>query len=613
MPDDNLPPIDDRWSAAVSKVQAYLEDLSGCEAISDELLERYRRWNYHSGWSIPVDFSDGIRRDLLVLINDDFPYAPPRIAIPDSPDVLTWPHLEEAGFLCILGSDAAASSEDPAAVVRYLLGEACELVEECISGANADDFRTEFLSYWGRLVDKNAVDYLSLLEPTGPSRTISIWHGKNKRIVGENPNGLMTWLQRWGVRKEEDQDYKLYDGALVWLPNALSPEEYPDTSAGVRDIVQIYSPQALPILDDLAAKGKGSLEIIFGSPTPHGACFAAVSVPPPQSVVAPNRRSDPLTKGFRPGRVPKRLLSRRFFNATRTVTKARMERADHYWIHGRDQDKKQKHLRKAHVAILGCGSLGGPLARLLAQAGVGNLLLIDPEIMDWPNVSRHELGVQSVKQAKAAELAIEIENAFPHLGDISSKRARVGPHERDLLSELASYDLVISTMGNWAAENFLNDYQSDGDGFPPILYGWTEPNAAAAHAVFVPGNDACLRCGTNDIGHPILSVTEWPNGGDVLQEPACGATFTPYGPTDLCWAHALLSESVVELLTDTLETTAYNRVWIGSRERIEAAGGAWASSWITEMGDPGKGGMTIERPWPASRNCPVCARGARAA
>lgn len=613
MPDDNVPTLDDYWHAAVSKIQAHLEGLPGCEPISDRVMERHRRWNYRMGWSIPVDFSDGIRRNLLVLIADDFPYVPPRIALADSPDVLTWPHLEEDGFLCILGPDAAASSEDPAAVVKYLLGEAYQLVENCISGANADDFRTEFLSYWGRSVDKSAIDYLTVLDPTGPSRYISVCHGKNKRIVGENQDCLITWLQRRGARKRKDEEYKLYDGMLVWLPKALAPKEYPNTGADVRSIVQTYSPQALPILDNLAATGKGPLEIIFGSPTPHGACFAAVSVPPPRCVIALNRKSDPLTKGFRPGRVPKALLSRRFFNAARTVTKARVERADHYWVHGRDQDTRQEDLRKAHVAVLGCGSLGGPLARLLARAGVGNLLLIDSESMDWPNVSRHELGAPSVKRSKAAELAIEIEKAFPHLGDISSKQKHVGPQDKDLLSDLASYDLVISTMGNWAAENFLNDYQSHRDGFPPILYGWTEPNAAAAHAVFIPGVAACLRCGTNNKGHPILSVTEWPNGGDILQAPACGATFTPYGPTELCWAHALLSETVVDLLTASHQTTAYHRVWIGAQRRIEAAGGTWAASWIAEMGDPGQGSMTVERPWPVSDSCPVCTRRTRVA
>ena len=91
------------------------------------------------------------------------------------------------------------------------------------------------------------------------------------------------------------------------------------------------------------------------------------------------------------------------------MTKATVERADHLWIHGRDQDLRQEHLRQARVAILGCGSVGGPLVRLLAQAGVGNFLLVDPGTMDWPNVGRHEMGADSVSRFKAPELARLIE------------------------------------------------------------------------------------------------------------------------------------------------------------------------------------------------------------
>lgn len=613
MPDEDPDSLDDPWSAAVGKIDHLLTNLPDCGRIPAELSERYQRWNYRLGWLVPMDFSDGTRRDLFVLITDDFPYTPPRIALAEPPDILTWPHLEEDGFLCILPTDAAISNEDPVGVVRCLLTEAHQLIEKNIRGTNVEDFRSEFLSYWNRAADNTALDCFSVLEPQGPSRRISIWRGKNKRIVGENPESLTRWLQRWGAKKGKGQDYKLYDGALVWLPEPLLPKEYPNTGADVRTIVQTDSPLALPIIDDLTAAATGTLEVILGSFTPHGACFAAVSVPSPHRVIAPNRKSDPLTKGFRPGHVPKKLLAKRFFTGARKVTKARVERSDHHWIHGRDQDARQQYLRKAHIAILGCGSLGGPLARLLGQAGIGNLLLVDPDTMDWPNVSRHELGVASVNRYKATELTKEIEKALPHLGDISARHVRVGQNAKELMNELASYDLIVSTMGSWAAESFLNNTQRYRDDYPPILYGWVEPNAGAAHAVYVPREGACFRCGTNDKGRPYLTVTEWPNNRGTLQAPACGAIFTPYGPAELCWAHALLTESVVDILTRDSKTTAYHRVWIGSYDRIEAAGGAWSADWIAEMGNPGTGGMTVERQWPASSSCPVCARSSRAA
>ena len=132
------------------------------------------------------------------------------------------------------------------------------------------------------------------------------------------------------------------------------------------------------------------------------------------------------------------------------------------------------------------------------------------------------------------------------------------------------------------------------------------------HALLISRNGACLRCGTNDKGRPHLEVTDWTNGGGSLQAPACGAQFTPYGPAELCWAHALLSEAAVDALTGQASAGCH-RIWIGAYSRIEAAGGIWAADWITEMGDPGAGGMTVERRWSISKSCPACMRRGRAA
>ena len=576
------------------------------------VLDRYRKRGYGRGWFVHVSFSDGVTRELHVVVDDDFPYTPPRVAVADGPGILTWPHLEADGFLCILSFDAAVSSENAVGVVEYILGEACRLIEDSITRSDIEDFRYEFVSYWDLAVDKGVPKFISLLEPQEPGRRICVWRGSLVRVAGESPQDLQRWLRRWGAKKGKRRDYTFFDGTLIWLPEPLLPEEYPVTALDVRVLARERSPKAVSVLEGLAASGSDEIDVILGAHTPNGACFAAVGLRAPRQTIPSKRKEDLLVRGFRPGHVPRGLLINRYLSGSTKVTRVGIERADHRWIHGRDQDPRQERLRHARVAILGCGSIGSPLARLLAQAGVGNLLLVDPDTMDWPNVGRHELGAASVNRAKAPELAREIEKAYPHLGEISWRRERVGPKARKLIDEMASFDLIVSTMGNWAGENFLNDIQQESDDYPAILYGWLEPNAAAAHAVFVPGGGACLRCGVNDKGQPILKVTEWPPGGDDLQAPACGARFTPYGPSELCWAHALLAEASVDALMGDLSSASHH-IWIGSRSRIEAAGGTWCAEWVIKMGDPKNGGITVSRPWPASGSCPVCIRRVRVA
>ena len=603
----------DRRSPATVQVDRFIAGIVGAGRLPAHALDRYRSRRFCMGWRVPVVFSDGTRHELHVLADKGFPYTPVRIAVADPPDVLAWPHLEAEGFLCILPTDASVSGEDPAGVVKYFLGQACSLIDDSIHGRNIEDFRREFLSYWDLSADTGARKYVSLLEPSGPSRHVFIWRGQGKRIIGESQEVMRRWLERQGAGKNKVQDYEFHESVLIWLPEPLVPAEYPTTTADVRALLaRNRSPESEKALEDLAASEPDEIDVFLGAPTPNGACFAAVTVRPPRGTGAWNRGINQRTKGFRPGRMPRKLLIERYLSGATKVVKASVKRADHLWIHGRDQDPQQVRLRKTCVAILGCGSVGASLARLLAKAGIGNLLLVDPGVMDWPNTGRHELGAQSVGRPKAPELAREIEKAYPHLCSVTWRRVRVGSDGHDhFTDELARCSLVVSTMGNWAAESYLNDLQQRADDFPPVLYGWLEPNAAAAHALLIPRGAACLRCGMTDKGRPHIVVTDWPAGGDGLQIPACGALFTPYGPAELCWAHALLSETAVDVLIDP-PSTSRHRIWIGFRRRIELQGGTWAASWVEEMGDPGIGGLTMEREWPASGSCPVCARRAYA-
>ena len=427
-----------------------------------------------------------------------------------------------------------------------------------------------------------------------------------RRIVSESPEALQRWLETAGrERRTTAGVHKIYDGVLIWLPEPLVPAKSirarHQTCARWR---HAQSPEAMKLLEEIAALGADEIDVVLGARTPSGTCFAAVTV---RHAGTARHRGNALEKGFRPGHVPRKLMVDRYLSGGTKVTKATVARADHLWIHGRDRDPRQEYLCRARVAVLGCGSVGATLARLLAQAGLGNLLLVDPDAMDWPNVGRHELGAGSVGCSKSQELAREIEEAYPHLGEVTYQKTRVGVDAQSLMGELASYDLIVSTMGSWAAESYLNDTQQMANGFPPVLYGWVEPNAAAAHALLISCNNACLRCGTNDTGRPHLKVTNWPHGGDSLQVPACGAQFTPYGPAELCWAHALLAEAAIDALTNQ-SAAGCHRIWIGSYKRIEAAGGVWATDWIAEMGDPGAGCMTVERRWLISESCPAYMR-----
>lgn len=58
-------------------------------------------------------------------------------------------------------------------------------------------------------------------------------------------------------------------------------------------------------------------------------------------------------------------------------------------------DTGQQRLETAHVAVVGLGALGCPVADLLTGAGVGRLTLIDPDRVDLSNLHRQTLYVET--------------------------------------------------------------------------------------------------------------------------------------------------------------------------------------------------------------------------
>ena len=254
------------------------------------------------------------------------------------------------------------------------------------------------------------------------------------------------------------------------------------------------------------------------------------------------------------------------------------------------------------MAFVGCGSLGGMTAFSTAQSGVGRLVLVDPESLEAANTGRHLLGIESLHKQKAAATRDRLLRAFPHIDRVEVETGYLAPTSATLLARLAKCDLVVSTSGDWAAESFLNDHQRSTDGFPPVLYGWIEAHATAAHAVLIKPDGACLRCGRTATGRPRCPVTAWPGDTDMMQEPACGARFSPYGPAELTWAHALIVEAVLGALLNP-PAASHHYIWIGHERTLKRAGGEWAPECRSAMGKIGRSGFTEDRSWAVDNRC----------
>ena len=153
------------------------------------------------------------------------------------------------------------------------------------------------------------------------------------------------------------------------------------------------------------------------------------------------------------------------------------------------------------------------------------------------------------------------------------------------------------------ADSALNRWHIENSMAPPFLYGWTENRVAAGHAVVIRGQGGCLRCGLGPTGIPDFQATTWPDD-TLLEEPACGNHFQPYGAVELGFIVDLIAETALDTLLDAPEHSRHS-LWLGRRRHLEAQGGRWSNEAIALLGDDDSGARCLSRDWP-KKPCPVC-------
>lgn len=588
--------LDQEREAAILAVETELEG-NGLSLVplQPKDMEPYQTYpeRFTQGWSFRWNCSDGIIRTLHLLLDKNFPYSGAKVAISDSADlVLKWPHIEKNGLLCVFPEVATVISADPIEMTNELLKDTSKLIEASIRGENKDDFLKEFLSYWAIFAKENII-VESLVSINAPSRQIYSCKTEKYILFTEDKSKGSTWLKRRGY-KQPEQGFAFRPAIFCWLPRPLYPSEYPKDNVTLAQLLREHDPTGLEVLSKHLKEGGRKIDILIGTRTADGSCAVALSMDWPIIDVP----------GFRKGKIPfKMAVSMGLGNLS--LTPLKVGRADATWIHGRDKSTNVDMLQKLTVAILGCGSLGAKVARSLSQAGVGNFILSDSDRLGWENISRHQLGARAVHVEKTTGLKHDLETDFPHIGSVETYPS-FNMKSSELLNALKNADLIISLTGEWEVDNLLNTYQSITPDFPAVVYGWMEPFGHVTHAVTIHSDSgSCLQCGFSENGRFKNFVTIWPEGQEVVQIPACGGVFTPYGAVELARAEALVTETALQVLLGKLKRNI-DRLWIGQRSDIQENGGNWNPGWIKKFENPSDGGFMREYEWSKGALCNIC-------
>lgn len=151
--------------------------------------------------------------------------------------------------------------------------------------------------------------------------------------------------------------------------------------------------------------------------------------------------------------------------------------------------------QRAKVVIIGFGSVTSPVALRLAQHGVGHLVLIDPDRLDWTNVARHLLGANWVGEPKVLAGKAVIEEHVPGT-TVAAIPERFGVElGADFLDAIfADADLVICATDDLEANATANRFCLGYD--VPGIFATVDAETGRGEIVAVLGRGAapCYEC-----------------------------------------------------------------------------------------------------------------------
>ena len=114
----------------------------------------------------------------------------------------------------------------------------------------------------------------------------------------------------------------------------------------------------------------------------------------------------------------------------------------------------QDRLLAARVLIIGAGGLGSPVAMYLAAAGVGTLVIADPDAVDLSNLQRQLLHGQSdIGRAKVVSARDRLAMLNPDTQVIALQERLEGAALR---AQIVAVDLVIDASDNFATRYAVN-------------------------------------------------------------------------------------------------------------------------------------------------------------
>ena len=139
----------------------------------------------------------------------------------------------------------------------------------------------------------------------------------------------------------------------------------------------------------------------------------------------------------------------------KNLKKSQIERYSRQLVLKNIGAKGQEKILSAHILIVGVGGLGCPAAENLVRSGIGNIGLIDDDIVGLSNIHRQSLfDTKDVNKSKVIVAKRKLKAINPNT-KIKTYKKRL--NNKNIKEIIKNYDLIIDGSDNFETKFLLND------------------------------------------------------------------------------------------------------------------------------------------------------------
>ena len=138
------------------------------------------------------------------------------------------------------------------------------------------------------------------------------------------------------------------------------------------------------------------------------------------------------------------------------LNKSQIERFSRQLVLKNIGAKGQKKILSSKILIVGIGGLGCPAAENLVRAGIGNIGLIDNDVVSLSNIHRQSLfNFKDIEKKKVIVAAKKLKEINPQT-KIKTYKLRL--NENNIEKIIRDYELIIDGSDNFQTKFLINDY-----------------------------------------------------------------------------------------------------------------------------------------------------------